>query len=131
MLEETYSELAQVSGLTSVISLGIGFLLGFIVLTKAIKTKQRIIFLFFLCTIFTLSPWYPSGGGYIYWLITGYPLPYETYIIIGTAFIPIAILSWLDVYMTTIAPEKKRMILLIFAVFSIATFWAIWYFNIF
>ncbi len=119
MFQQTYSILAQVSGLTAVISLSIGFLLGAIVLVKAIKTKQRLIFMFFLCIIFTLSPWYPSGGGYIYWLMTGAPLPYNTYIVIGLAGIPIAILAWLDVYMSTINPEKKKSVLLIFGIFSI------------
>ena len=130
MIEQSYSILAQVSGLTAFISICIGFLLGAIVLVKAIKTKQKIIFFFFLCIIFTLSPWYPSGGGYIYWLLSGSPLPYEWYIIIGLAGIPIAILAWLDVYMTTINPEKKNLVLTIFLIFSLVfEFWI--FFNLY
>jgi hypothetical protein len=122
--QQTYSQLAQISGLTAVISLSIGFLLGGIVLVKAIKTRQKIIFFFFLSIIFTLSPWYPSGGGYLYWLITGYPLPYDVYIIIGLAGIPIAILAWLYVYMTTINPEKRKIVIIIFSIYSIIfEFW--------
>lgn len=116
---QTYSELAQVSGLTAFLSLLIGFLLGGIVLIKAIRTKQRMLFLFFLCIIFTISPWYPSGGGYLYWLLTGNQFSYTVYVILGTIGIPIAILSWLDVYMTTINPEKKKLVLITYGILSI------------
>lgn len=121
LIEEfTYGELAQISGMTAAISLCIGWLLGAIVLIKAIKTKQTIIYMFFLCIIFTLSPWYPSGGGYLYWVITnGGTFSYELYIIIGTVGIPIAIMAWLYVYMGTINPEKRKMVLIIFLILSI------------
>ncbi|MHA1291878.1 MAG: hypothetical protein ACTSQJ_04320 [Promethearchaeota archaeon] len=131
MILQEYSQLAQVSGLTATISLCIGFILGGIVLFKAIKTKQKIIFLFFLCIIFTLSPWYPSGGGYLYWLITGDPLPYIAYILIGTVFIPIAIIAWLDIYMTTINPEKKNIILITFGIYSVIFEIYVFYFLFF
>ncbi|MHA1147623.1 MAG: hypothetical protein ACTSR8_05210 [Promethearchaeota archaeon] len=116
--ELTY--LAQLSGMTAAISLTIGFLLGAIVLSKAIKVKQRILYLFFLCIIFTLSPWYPSGFGYVFWLVTGENIYYEAYVIIGTIGIPIAILAWLDVYITTIKPDKKNIVLLLYGIVSIA-----------
>ena len=114
-----YSPMAQISGFTAFISLMIGFILGGIVLIKAIKTRQRIIFLFFLCIIFTLSPWYPSGLGYIYWLITEEPLPYKIYLVIGLAGVPIAIIAWLDIYMNTINPGKKNLVLILFTIFSV------------
>ena len=121
ILEEfTYGELAQISGMTAAISVCIGWILGGIVLIKAIKTKQKIIFMFFLSIVFTLSPWYPSGGGYLYWVVTqGGTFSYEFYIILGTVGIPIAIMAWLEVYMETINPEKRKTVLIIFGIFSI------------
>ena len=119
LLQQTYGALEQLSGQLSSSALLIGFILGAVVLVKALKTKQRIIFLFFLCVIFTLSPWYPSGFGYIYWLVTDTPLPYTWYVFIGLVGIPIAILAWLDVYMTTIRPEKKKAVLLTYAIYSV------------
>ena len=114
------SELAQLSGFTALLSVCIGFFFGFIVLIKSIKVKDLLIFNFFLCIIFTLSPWYPSGLGYVYWLINNRPLDYEVYVLVGIVGIPIAILAWLNVYMTTVKPRKKKIILSSYAIFSIA-----------
>jgi len=119
MLTQILSELAQISGLTALIAVLISFLLGFIVLIKYFKTKQVLIFNFFLCIIFTASPWYPSGLGYLYWIITGEFLTYQIYVLIGTVGIPIAILAWLNVYFSTINPKKKKLVLILYGIFSI------------
>ena len=119
MLTQILSDLAQISGLTALIAVSISFLLGFIVLIKYFKTKQVLIFNFFLCIIFTASPWYPSGLGYLYWIITGEFLTYQIYVLIGTVGIPIAILAWLNVYLSTLNPKKKKLVLILYGVFSI------------
>jgi len=119
MFYQVLSDLAQISGLTALIAVFISFLLGFIVLMKFFKTKQVLIFNFFLCIIFTASPWYPSGLGYLYWIITGEFLTYQFYVLIGTVGIPIAILAWLNVYLSTINPKKKKLVLILYGIFSI------------
>ena len=119
MFFQVLSDLAQISGLTALIAVSISFLLGFIVLIKFFKTKQVLIFNFFLCIIFTASPWYPSGLGYLYWIITGEFLTYQIYVLIGTVGIPIAILAWLNVYLSTINPKKKKLVLILYGIFSI------------
>ena len=119
MFFQVLSDLAQISGLTALIAVLISFLLGFIVLIKYFKTKQILIFNFFLCIIFTSSPWYPSGLGYLYWIITGEFLSYQIYVLIGTVGIPIAILAWLNVYLSTIKPKKKKLVLILYGIFSI------------
>ncbi len=119
MFFQVLSDLAQISGLTALIAVLISFLLGFIVLIKYFKTKQVLIFNFFLCIIFTSSPWYPSGLGYLYWIITGEFLTYQIYVLIGTVGIPIAILAWLNVYLSTINPKKKKLVLILYGIFSI------------
>ncbi|MFO8020250.1 MAG: hypothetical protein R6U96_16620 [Promethearchaeia archaeon] len=119
MIYAEYDQLAQVSGLTAFIALLIGFLLGSVVLYKSIKTREKVIFLFFLCVIFTLSPWFPSGGGYIYWLITDELITYQFYVILGTAGIPIAIIAWLYVYKFNIYPEKGNTLITIYILFSL------------
>jgi len=119
MFFQVLSDLAKVSGLTALIAVLIGFLLGFIVLIKYFKTKQVLIFNFFLCIIFTLSPWYPSGLGYLFWIITGEFLNYQIYVLIGTVGVPIAILAWLNVYLSTIKPQKKKLVLILYGILSI------------
>ncbi|MFW9945759.1 MAG: hypothetical protein ACFFDX_02905 [Candidatus Odinarchaeota archaeon] len=124
-------DLAQLSGFTALLSVCIGFFFGFIVLIKSIKVKDLLVFNFFLCIIFTLSPWYPSGLGYVYWLINNKPLDYEIYVLVGIVCIPIAILAWLNVYMTTVKPKKKKIILSLYAIFSIAFEIYLFYFLFF
>jgi len=119
MFYQVLSELAKISGLTALIAVSLSFLLGIIVLIKYFKTKQILIFNFFLCIIFTSSPWYPSGLGYLYWIITGEFLNYQYYVLIGTVGVPIAILAWLNVYLSTIKPEKKKLVLILYGIFSI------------
>ncbi len=120
MVFQVLSDLAMISGLTALISILIGFLLGFIVLIKFFRTKQVLIFNFFLCIIFTLSPWYPSGLGYLYWIINGEFLNYQMYVLIGTVGVPIAILAWLNVYLATLKNKnKKKPVLIIYGLFSI------------
>ncbi|MFX1356497.1 MAG: hypothetical protein ACFFA8_04360 [Promethearchaeota archaeon] len=119
MLGQIVSDIAKLSGLSALINVFIGFFFGTIVLIRSIKTRQRLIFNFFLCIVFTLSPWYPSGFGYLYWSITNNLLPYQVYILLGNLFIPIAILAWINVYMTTYKPERKKIVLLLYGIFSI------------
>lgn len=119
MLGQTLSELAKISGLSALINVFIGFFFGTIVLIRSIKLRQGLIFYFFLCIVFTLSPWYSSGFGYLFWSLTGNFLSYQIYILLGNLFIPIAVIAWFNVYLTSYKPEKRKIILLLYGVFSI------------
>lgn len=110
--------LVRVSGLFSLISILIGFFFGAIVIYKAVKKREKMLVLFFFTIIFMLSPWFPSGFGYLYWLITTQDLPYTIYVLIGTAGVPAAIISWIAIYSNTIFPQKKKLFVLIYFVFS-------------
>ncbi len=116
------SQLAHVSGITALISNFAALLLAGIIFIKAYNEKSRILFEFALCVMFTSSPWYPSGFGYLNLLITGSPLPYDIYIIIGNLLLPLAIIFWLDIYLTTVKPRKRKLILSIYVIFSLI-FW--------
>ncbi|MHA1105073.1 MAG: hypothetical protein ACTSPN_05045 [Promethearchaeota archaeon] len=119
MMIQSLSELAIISGFTAAISVFIGFFFGLVVLIKYFKTKQFLIFNFFLCIVFTLSPWFPSGLGYLYWQITGEILSYQIYVLLGTAGIPIAIIAWLNVYLSTLKPERKKVVLICYGIISL------------
>jgi hypothetical protein len=66
MLFETLDDFTRLSGLLGLISLFIAWFYGSIVLYKAIKEKQKILYYFFFAVIFTMSPWYPSGLVYLF-----------------------------------------------------------------
>jgi hypothetical protein len=119
MFFQVLSDLAKISGISAFIAVLIASLLGLIVLVKFLKTRQVLIFNFFLCIIFTTSPWWPSGVGYFFWFITGVILPYQIYVLIGTVGVPIAILAWLNVYTSTLKLEKKKLVLILYGLLSI------------
>jgi hypothetical protein len=118
-MSQVLSEMAKISGITAFLSVILGYILGFQVLIKYIKTKQFLILNFFFCIIFTLSPWYPSGLGYLYWLITGSVLNYEIYVLLGNVAVPIAIIAWLYVYLYTLKPNKIKIYLICYGLISL------------
>ncbi len=119
MLFQEISQLAHISGITAVISNSIALTLTVIIFSKAIKERSRIILEFGFCIFFTVSPWFPSGYGYLYLIITGVPLPYPSYILTGNLFLPLAIIFWLDIYFITVKPDKRNLGLIIYTIFSI------------
>jgi len=119
MAYEELSQIGHFSGIFGIIAIIVVLLLGGIVLIKAIETKQKILYYFFITVLTTISPWYSAGFGYIYLLITQNTLDYRFYVMLGTIFIPIAIHSWLVIYMTIIYPKKKKLVLLLYIVLAI------------
>ncbi|MFW9880828.1 MAG: hypothetical protein ACFFG0_47810 [Candidatus Thorarchaeota archaeon] len=99
----------HLSGIFGFLAVAIAWLYGGIVLYKYIKSKQKVLFYFFLAIIFTMSPWYPSGLGYIYWLITGFGIVYPAYVLIGTIGVPIALLAWIQIYMPALHAKYKSV----------------------
>ena len=120
MIFELLNVLAQISGLTTFIALLVAFAIGFTILYKALKNKERILYLFSLCVFFTTSPWWPMAFSYIFWVITTNTIPYQIFIIIGTFGIPIAIFSWLDIYFNLIFPQYKKIVMRLYALLTIA-----------
>ncbi len=131
LFEVPLDDLSQLSGVFGFLAVAIAWLYGGIVLYKYIKTKQKVLLYFFLAIIFTMSPWYPSGLGYIYWLITREAIVYPAYVLIGTIGVPIALLSWLQIYMPVLHQKWKNLVAWIVICFSIALYIYLFYFLFF
>ena len=112
--------LTQISGIFGVLSVSLAWLYGGIALYKAVKFKEKMLYFFFLAVIFTISPWYPSGFGYIYWLFTRDEIFYPVYVLLGTIGVPIALYSWLQIYMPTLHRKQKNIVTIVTIVISIA-----------
>jgi len=106
-------DLTQLSGIFGFIAVVIAWFYGIIVLIKYVKTKEKMLFYFFLAIIFTMSPWYPSGLGYIYWLFTRQEIAYQVYVLLGTIGVPIALFSWLQIYMPTLHQKQKDLVTMV------------------
>ncbi|MFW9971135.1 MAG: hypothetical protein ACFFDF_13150 [Candidatus Odinarchaeota archaeon] len=124
-------DLSQLSGIFGFLAVCIAWLYGGIVLYKYIKTRERVLFYFFLAIMFTMSPWYPSGLGYIYWVITREAIVYPVYVLIGTIGVPIALLSWIQIYTPALHQNWRKPLSWIIIVFSIAFYIYLIYFVFF
>ncbi|MHA1196409.1 MAG: hypothetical protein ACTSRH_10750 [Promethearchaeota archaeon] len=119
MLFETLDPSTQINGLFGFIALPISLIMGISIFYKYFKLKDKILLIFAFAIMFTNSPWYPSQIGYIIWLITQEIITFRTYVLMGTVAVPIAILSWLYIYLTTIKPEKLKIVMYAYLIFSI------------
>ena len=124
-------DLSQLSGLFGLIAVLVAWFYGAIVLYKYFQTKEKSLFYFFLAIIFTMAPWYPSGLGYVYWLFTREELAYQVYVLLGTLGTPIALLSWLQIYMPALHKKKKELATLIIFCLSVAFYIYLFYFVFF
>ncbi len=119
MMFVALDDFTQLSGLFGLITILIAWFYSIIVLYKAIKEKQKILYYFFFAVMFTMSPWYPSGLGYLYWLITREVFEYPFYVLLGTIGVPFALYSWLQIYLPALHPNKKEIVTISTIIFSI------------
>ncbi|MBD3338507.1 MAG: hypothetical protein GF353_05340 [Candidatus Lokiarchaeota archaeon] len=111
------SFITQINAFFMLIALIFVSLLAFHILVRAIKKKERNLYVLFITFSTAITPWVPGVIDYVFWLFTNdLVLSYELYIIIGTAFIPFAFLGWLYIYLSTVFQKKKY---LIFSLYSI------------
>jgi len=104
--------ISQLSGILGLITVAISIFYGILVLSKAIKLKYKDLYYFFFAVIFTISPWFPSGFGYLYWLITKTAIPYPIYVLLGTLGVPVALFAWLQIYIPALHPRLKYQLLI-------------------
>ncbi|MFX1477048.1 MAG: hypothetical protein ACFFCI_02845 [Promethearchaeota archaeon] len=131
MLFVELDELTFLSGILGFLAVCIAWLYGIIVLLKFIKTKEKSIGYFFLAIMFTMSPWYPSGLGFIYWVFTHKELVYPVYVLLGTIGVPIALFSWLQIYMPALHQKQKGVVNLTIFCLSLAFYIYLFYFLFF
>ncbi|MFX0033285.1 MAG: hypothetical protein ACFE8E_01595 [Candidatus Hodarchaeota archaeon] len=123
--------LSQLSGIFGVISLSVVFFYGILVIIKALQLRSRDLYYFFFAIIFTISPWFPSGFGYIYWLITNQVIPYPVYVLLGTLGVPIAIFAWFQIYIPALHPKLKYPLLIGTAILSLIYYGYVFFFLFF
>ena len=128
LFQVVLDDLTQLSGIFGFLAVAIAWLYGGIVLYKYIQSKEKLLLYLFLAIIFTMSPWYPSGFGYIYWLITRQELVYPAYVLIGTIGAPIALISWIQIYMPAMHNKYRDMATLIAICLSLAFYIYLFYF---
>lgn len=115
----TLSLIDMVNGVFSIIFVTISLLIGFIILSRYFKYKERIYFLVGATWIFISEPWWPSSLSFLIALSNGIGLSPEIYFLIGNIFVPLAIVLWLLAFTEFLYSEKRKLILIIFAIIGV------------
>jgi len=117
------------NGVFSLIFVVISVIIGFTILSKYPKSKNRTVLLVGLVWLGIISSWYASSSSFLVALITGgdgYMSAPPYYFIIGAAPLPITAFIWMDAFTDLLYRDKKKNILLIFGIsgvlFEIALF---------
>ncbi len=121
------SLLDTVNGVFSLIFVAISLLIGFIILSRFFKYKERIYLLVGATWIFISEPWWPSSLSFLIALINGVGIPEGVYFLIGNLFIPLAIVFWLLAFTEFLYSEKRKIILSTFVI--IGTIFEILFFT--
>ncbi|MFX1329068.1 MAG: hypothetical protein ACFE91_13155 [Promethearchaeota archaeon] len=107
------------NGVFSLVFVVISLFVGFVILSKYFKYKERIYLMVGATWIFISEPWWPSCISFLVAIRNGVGIPLEVYFLIGNIFVPLAITLWLLAFTEFLYSEKRKLILLIFTISGI------------
>ncbi|MFX1325095.1 MAG: hypothetical protein ACFE8N_09060 [Promethearchaeota archaeon] len=96
-------------GSFSLVFVIISFIIGFKILFKYSKQKNRLLILVGLTWVGLSFPWLPDSISFLMSLFLQRTLSVEWYFIIGNVFIPIALIPWMMAYTDMISRDRKRL----------------------
>lgn len=131
MLFVELDQTTVIMGGLSLIIFPIWLLMSGDVLYKAIKSKNKALFVFFLVLLTAPSPWIPVNFGYLYWSLTGNLLSYRAYILLGTVGVPISMMCWIYIYLSRIRPKYINLVLIPYGILSMFYYIYLFYFLYF
>ena len=117
----------MVQGSLSLVYIVIALILSGIFISKYLKLAMREFFFIGLALIGMAGPWFPEALGFVIIAITGGGLSDQFYLnsviaiyIIFTAYLPVAIMSWLTAIMKLLNIKKRKLILIVLLIIFIA-----------
>jgi len=106
-------------GFLTLVSVLIALFLVILILIKAIKTKEIKLYLFTIAAFAMISPWFPTTIGYIYWIMTMQMFSKSAQLLLGLVFVPVAILSWLEIYRRVKSKRLGLILIISYGILSI------------
>ena len=104
------------NGIFSIIFVIFSFAIGFIILTRYFKYKEKIYFFVGATWIFISEPWWPSTISFLVALYNNVGISPGIYFLLGNVFIPLAIILWLLAFTEFLYSEKRKLILSIYTI---------------
>ena len=111
--------LDYLNGPLSIIVVAISWYVGIQILRKYAQTKNRLFLYVGFVAICTSEPWWPHVIALFWVSATGTTLQPEIYFTIGNIFIPVAIYLWLMTIAEFLYENKKKLIILLGAIYVV------------
>ena len=107
------------NGIFSFIFVIISLVVGFLILIRYVRYKEKIYFFVGATWILISEPWWPSSLSFLVSLSNGVGLDPTIYFLIGNTLVPLAIALWLLAFTDFLFTEKRKLILSVFAIIGI------------
>ena len=117
-------------GSLSLIFVIISFIIGFTIISKYGKNKNRLYILVGLTWFMLSTLWLPEAISFLMSLFIQQTLAIEFYFILGNVFVPIAVFTWVYAYTDMISKDKQKLILILVLIFGIV-FEVFFFYNFF
>ena len=117
-------------GSLSLIFVIISFIIGFTIISKYGKNKNRLYILVGLTWFMLSTLWLPEAISFLMSLFIQQTLAIEFYFILGNVFVPIAVFTWVYAYTDMISKDKQKLILILVLIFGIV-FEVLFFYNFF
>ncbi len=109
----------MIHGTFTLIFVIISLLVGIRILLKYISFQKKEMITVGLTWIFMSSGWWGSAFSFLSILLVQQPLNSVIYVLIGNAFIPIAIICWIYSFTSLAYPQLKKKLLVLFLIIYI------------
>jgi len=106
-------------GSLSLIFVLISFIIGFSIISKYGKFKNRLYILVGLCWLMLSTLWLPEAISFLMRLFIQQTLRIDWYFIIGNVFVPVALICWVIAYTDMVNKEKQKIAVALTLIFSI------------
>ena len=106
-------------GSLSLVFVLISFVIGFTIIFKYGKYKNRLYILVGFTWLMLSTLWLPEAASFIMSISIGLPLGKEPYFIIGNVFVPVALICWVIAYTDMVNKEKQKIAVALILGFSV------------
>ena len=113
---EDLDQLEMIHGTFTLIFIIISLLVGIRILLKYFSHQKKEMLTVGLSWIFLSSPWWGAGFSFLSILLVQQTLTPFMYLLLGNAFVPIAILCWIYSFTELAYPHLKKKLLILFLI---------------
>ncbi len=106
-------------GSLSLIFVLISFVIGFTIISKYGKIKNRLHILVGLTWLTLSTLWLPEATSFLMSLFIQQTLAIEWYFILGNVFVPVALICWVTAYTDMVNKDKQKLAIALILIFSV------------